>query len=90
LEQYASTVVMQAEAQFDAQLIQQATDVHVGSIALSCRVEGGYARPDLPLMVRGAADEREWFRAQSVRPLVSGHDSVSARSSHRATRGPQG
>jgi hypothetical protein len=37
LEQYASTVVMQAEAQFDAQLIQQATDVHVGSIALSCR-----------------------------------------------------
>jgi hypothetical protein len=28
---------MQAEAQFDAQLIQQATDVHVGSIALSCR-----------------------------------------------------
>jgi hypothetical protein len=38
LEQYASTVVMQAEAQFDAQLIQQATDVHVGSIALS-RIE---------------------------------------------------
>ena len=63
LEQYASTVVVQAEAQFDAQLIQQATDVHVGSIALSWL-------PSMVLVVKGVVSSavivrRRWSGSTS-------------------------